>query len=125
MGKEDAGEEACVGLTKVYLPKVLNGVIVLENEEGNRWRSTNRFLKTDKVGLAFRFEKLIAAYMHQTLIWDSVIEGIDEGDGWVQSFIDVQEQSSDGNVPQFGSPAISTSMTDRSLQSGSRHSKPR
>jgi len=57
---------------------------VLENVEGNKWKVINRHLKDDSPGLDYRFVKLENARMNYLADWGTVVEGEDEGDGWVQ-----------------------------------------
>jgi hypothetical protein len=68
-----------------YLPIQVNGTPILQKEEGNQWRATNKFLQSDGFGIAYRRKKRFDARMpDQTLEWEKTIEAEDEGDGWVR-----------------------------------------
>jgi hypothetical protein len=81
---------------QAYIPKVLNAssrgserrdVLVLEKESGNKWRAANQFLFPFSPGIAYRWKKDLDAKMPEKtslLEWGQSIEGVDEGDGWVQ-----------------------------------------
>jgi hypothetical protein len=78
---------------KVYLPIKLDGVTVLRKVEGNEWQATNQFLAPDTLGLGYRSQKHMEAKMGFSLLpWQSSIQGVDQGDGWVRVAIPMQER---------------------------------
>jgi hypothetical protein len=75
-----------------YLPKAIRGIPVLIFEGESKWRVDNSRLKSCAAGLGYRKNKSIcdSTYInaHQkgevAAHWGEVVEGVDEGDGWVK-----------------------------------------
>lgn len=75
-----------------YLPKAIRGVAVLIYEGDNRWRVDNTNLKSCAAGLGYRKNKHISdsTYINAdqkgevAAHWGEIVEGTDEGDGWVK-----------------------------------------
>lgn len=79
-----------------FLPKSANGVPVLSHQNGV-WRADNSQLGADTPGLQYRKSKDLNDRADNPLLkWNSIIEGTDEGDGWVKVFLCKQER------PQIG-----------------------
>merc|ERR1712139_245950 len=68
-----------------YLPKKVDGVVVLVDEDGasTRWRATNDNLHADTSGLAYRKSKDINDEQGGILVWGRSVVGFDAGD-WVK-----------------------------------------
>lgn len=70
----------------VYLPKVINGRTVLVQEGHDRWRTTNPDSQARFGGLSYRKSKQMEDRLEEGLgpVWGVVLDGVDEGDGWVR-----------------------------------------
>jgi len=73
----------------VYLPKIINGAIVLIAEESSKWRLTNENLQSLKThGVAYRKSKKMTDKLgpetEDLLAWEEAVHGVDDGDGWVR-----------------------------------------
>jgi hypothetical protein len=71
----------------VYLPKMLNGAVVLVQDMSNTWRTTNDELNAHALGLGLRRSKDLEAGVVSTHFapWgEALVGGHDEGDGWVR-----------------------------------------
>jgi len=79
----EAGSSSTVG---VYLPKEVNGFIVLINEDGDKWQATNKYLQAKTSGLSYRRSKSMTDKVRPLchLTWGMDRPGVDEGDGWVR-----------------------------------------
>lgn len=83
-----------------YLPKIASGVEVLTEVAPNRWQATNHIGATTK-GLGYRNSKNMSDRNTDTdikdrlLFWGEMIEGVDDGDGWVRVTVGI---SKDGAV---------------------------
>jgi len=69
----------------VFLPIEISGIRVLQQEEHNCWRATNKKLKTKSTGIGFRKSKNMADKLEgQQLNYGDVVNGIEAGEGWLQ-----------------------------------------
>jgi hypothetical protein len=82
---EDKDEEIA------YLPKEIDGVVVLEKVGSDTWCATKNEKKEKETGLGleYRYEKQLDATREaedasERLYWGKTIKGSDEGDGWVK-----------------------------------------
>jgi len=83
-----------------YLPKYAKGKSVLSHEGGILYRADNRVLNSASQGIAFRFSKSRKDKDGDLrLEWGDIVEGTDEGDGWIRV-----EMSQDHGTNRF-SPA--------------------
>jgi hypothetical protein len=71
--------------TTYYLPKEVNGAIILEKVGSSKWLVTNQHLKAKSLGQAYRTEKHMDARAAFAPDWGTIIEGDDAGDEWVQT----------------------------------------
>jgi len=86
--------------TIAYLPKEVNGAVVVVNRGTNIWEATTYnasreewMQKPDygKHGLAYRKTKQDDDRMNQGPDWGEMVIGVDEGDGWVRCLVPMEE----------------------------------
>jgi hypothetical protein len=70
----------------VFLPMSVDGVTVLIQEKTNTWRLTNAQLQSTGPGVAYRRSKQLDSVLGPNAFaqWDTVLEGVDTGEGWLQ-----------------------------------------
>lgn len=76
-----------------YLPRKLNGVRVLIQEQDGRWRATTENFEVEpgSKGLGYRRSKLLEEKTDALLKWGACVQGTDEGDGWVRFSLEATE----------------------------------
>lgn len=75
-----------------FLPKQLNGVVVLVKAPNGAWHATNEHLKSDTLGISYRATKDLESRMPGAhLAWNSCCFGVDEGD-WVRSHTEADRE---------------------------------
>jgi hypothetical protein len=85
---EPAEEERQVA----YLPTTLNGKQILEARDDNMWQAVN-VLGVTTPGIGYRSSKQLDDKIgSEHLVWDTTIQGIDEGDGWVKVHLPSQAE---------------------------------
>lgn len=85
-----------------YIPKKVNGSIVLIREGVDTWRASNDYLKSDALGVAFRGSKHLEDKVNEKLWWDEILhEGVDEGDGWVRFLKTSARTTKDDHIIRF------------------------
>jgi hypothetical protein len=68
-----------------YLPKTINGAVVLVEEQKGKWRATKEDIVVDCDGLAYRASKDYQDKLGMLCLpWGTCVDGIDEGDGWIR-----------------------------------------
>merc|ERR1712232_588547 len=71
-----------------YLPKELDGKLILEHLGDRKWKATNQFLKADTPGVSHRASMDLChkfALFAAAAAWESVLDdGEDQGNGWVR-----------------------------------------
>jgi hypothetical protein len=80
----EAGEAQQGSEQIAFLPKEIDGVIVLQEVGINKWQAVNEKARSSRQGLGYRREKDMAAQRPEVLEWGRTIEGVDAGNGWVQ-----------------------------------------
>jgi hypothetical protein len=70
-----------------YLPKEINGSVVLERVDSAKWRAAMPDVAAGTIGLDYRSEKCLDAKTGGCLAWWKSVEGFDEDDGWVRVYI--------------------------------------
>merc|ERR1712232_770611 len=74
----------------VFLPMIVQGKNVLMHTGGNTWRVDNSLLQSPSQGVAYRRSKQLDDRYNfdridKVATWGSIVEGIDTGDGWLQT----------------------------------------
>merc|ERR1712232_776117 len=68
-----------------YLPMEINGARVVIQESNGKWKVTNSSLRARTEGLVFRKSKnLKDRSVDDRVLWEEIVDGIDEGDGWLR-----------------------------------------
>merc|ERR1719478_1089964 len=84
----------------VYLPKELRGVTILIEQQEGTWGLTDYFLGSNATGVDYRRTKDLGDRATSAANFGDLVNGVDEGDGWVRCQITKAENEVTADSPK-------------------------